>query len=213
MPFVTNSTDPDIKIGCRRAVADLLGIAAHETSHAAHYYHVGRNTINNTTAFVIEGWATFVGYYAQEAEYSDLNIHSYLHTPYTHSLGYGMQLYFKEPDAFNYQSWSGGNRVYTPVFIDAYDDFDQTYWYTYVKPRQPLPNTALPVDQIGQGGFGALNASELQTIAFASRNRADALNKIHIALERKYNRDYDEDMRLFRIAYERLGDESNPMYQ
>ena len=102
-PVVNSDADPDIEIGCKIAASLLIGKAAHELGHAAHYaYNPDFN--GKTNALIKESWGQFTRYILTETEYKDLGLYGKLHknqffNPNQHLVE------FQVPDQYNQQEW------------------------------------------------------------------------------------------------------------
>lgn len=192
-PNVKQDADPDIKVACKRSASEIFAATAHELGHAAHYsYNI--SYFNKVNPFIKESWGCFAGYIVTEYEYKDLGLSSKLHTIRTKEItndGRTMMLSFVVPDSYNNQNWFldnsfKTNRLYSSVFIDLYDDFNQFKWYSedqllfnpnpYVVPISQMIDklrAMYPDDDIS-----LWNIKEVQEIAFGSKNKAEAIGWI-----------------------------------
>lgn len=179
-PVVNSDADPDIEIGCKIAASLLIGKAAHELGHAAHYaYNPDFN--GKTNALIKESWGQFTRYILTETEYKDLGLYGKLHknqffNPNQHLVE------FQVPDQYNQQEWYLGLgtekkeeiRLYTPMFVDLYDTFNQNQWYGYWVPSRTKADLyRTPDDDICM-----LTIREIQEIAFGSKNKSEAIGWI-----------------------------------
>lgn len=139
-PVVNSDADPDIEVACKRNASYVFGTVAHEIGHAAHYAFNPKFN-GKTNALIKESWAQFTRYILTETEYKDLGLYGKLHksrlfNPNQHLVA------FQVPDYYNQQMWYLGLgaerdetvRLYTPMFVDLYDTFNQNKWYGYWSP-------------------------------------------------------------------------------
>lgn len=130
-PVVNSDADPDIEVACKRNASYVFGTVAHEIGHAAHYAFNPKFN-GKTNALIKESWAQFTRYILTETEYKDLGLYGKLHksrlfNPNQHLVA------FQVPDYYNQQMWYLGLgaerdetvRLYTPMFVDLYDTFNQ----------------------------------------------------------------------------------------
>lgn len=192
-PNVSQDSDPDIEVACKNDVSYVFGIAAHEIGHAAHYSY-NKSYYDKVNKFVKESWARFAEYIVTECEYKDLGLSDKLHTIKTKEISYGGRisvLSFVEPDEYNCQKWFmdnsyGMERLYSPLFIDLYDNFNQFKWYSeYQLLFGPNPYV-VPISEMIEILRGMYpdddiyipNINEIQEIAFGSKNKEEAIGWI-----------------------------------
>ena len=192
-PNVSQESDPDIEVACKRDVSRVFGTAAHEIGHAAHYSY-NKSYYGKVNKFVKESWARFAEYIATECEYKDLGLSDKLHTIKTKEISYGGRisvLSFVAPDEYNRQEWvmnnsDGTKRLYSPLFIDLYDNFNQFKWYSeYQLLFGPNPYV-VPISEMIEILRGMYpdddicipNINEIQEIAFGSKNKEEAIGWI-----------------------------------
>lgn len=80
---------------------------------------------------------------------------------------------FQVPDYYNQQMWYLGLgaerdetvRLYTPMFVDLYDTFNQNKWYGYWSPGR----TKDDLDRTPDDDICMLTIREIQEIAFGSK--------------------------------------------
>ena len=98
------------------ATSKVLGTVNHELGHATHYVYSGATVFYNTDNIVKESFASFVGWYNVFRYYYSLvgNNHYDVHSICTQGR----------------QSWtpdlSGSSVYYSPLFIDLFDNYDQS---------------------------------------------------------------------------------------
>lgn len=192
-PNVSQESDPDIEVACKRDASRVFGTAAHEIGHAAHYSY-NKSYYGKVNKFVKESWARFAEYIATECEYKDLGLSDKLHTIKTKEISYGGRisvLSFVAPDEYNRQEWvmnnsDGTKRLYSPLFIDLYDNFNQFKWYSeYQLLFGPNPYV-VPISEMIEILRGMYpdddicipNINEIQEIAFGSKNKEEAIGWI-----------------------------------
>lgn len=168
--FLSNK-DRSVKIACKAAYpGKLFEIVVHELGHAAHFVHATGDW-NACSTFIKESWATFTEWLLTEQEYG-----VFVHTTYTVP---GTTQTYIEPDNLNMQSWipllnAYKSLIYTPIFIDLYDNFDQYYWYSVIEPGYYHASDLLkiPKDKI------SLGSNLVEQIVFKSSKKADLFTNI-----------------------------------
>ena len=166
-----SANEPDIEICGRMATTcQIFAVASHELGHAAHfsynepYYH-------KVNKLIKESWGRFTEYLLTNQEYKDLEslnkLHSYL------VIG---GVTYQRPSYYNQQNWYLDNgdvehRIYSPMFIDLYDNFNQYEWYSTLRPEASM-NGLLHV--IPDDDICIPSAREIQEIAFGSKNSREA---------------------------------------
>ncbi|MDA3779958.1 MAG: hypothetical protein PF487_07050 [Bacteroidales bacterium] len=110
---------PDIKVwgkdpttGSYKPTNEIFGTTTHELGHLSHWWYVGVIDYAQTSETIYESWATAVEWALTNHEY---------HTKGEIYGGTAAIEYYHEDF---YQRWTGGG-VYTPIFIDLMDDFNQ----------------------------------------------------------------------------------------
>lgn len=159
--------DGTVNIACRAVIPGrLFAVVVHELGHAARFVHA-----DESSSFIEESWASFVQWYLTVQEYG-----AFIYTTYT--VPGTTQTYIK-PDELNRQKWipssvSSVSLVYTPLFIDLYDDFDQHYWYSVIEPNfyAAADLLKIPEDKI------SLRAGVVEQIAFRSGNMEELVANI-----------------------------------
>lgn len=128
-------TLPDIQIAgidasSTRPASIVLSSTFHELGHASHYTNEQTSYIHSTDQ-LLESWAKFVQYILTIQEYTELNCVSSLFT-------YDINNRMIPDNKFNFQILFIDDHfmVYTPLFIDLYDDYNQWDYFN----RDPYPN-------------------------------------------------------------------------
>lgn len=212
-PNVSQDSDPDIEVACKNDVSYVFGIAAHEIGHAAHYAFNPKFN-GKTNALIKESWAQFTRYILTETEYKDLGLYGKLHksrlfNPNQHLVA------FQVPDYYNQQMWYLGLgaerdetvRLYTPMFVDLYDTFNQNKWYGYWSPGR----TKDDLDRTPDDDICMLTIREIQEIAFGSKNKSEAIGWI-----RQYAARYgftSEEIDRYWAVYSLIEDEDYDRYK
>ena len=166
--------EPDIQIcGRMNDIAYLFGTVAHELGHAAHFAY-NQSYYHKVNKFIKESWAQFAFYFLTDAEYKDLGADVY--SLYQRPVIIGGKKYFEPNLYYNQQSWYldnnvTRNRIYSPLFVDLYDDFNQYKWYSTLRPETSM-NGLLHV--IPDDDICIPSAREIQEIAFGSKNSREA---------------------------------------
>jgi len=109
---------PDIKIwgknnGSYKTVNQIFGTTTHELGHLSHWHLIGINNYAFTGEVIYESWATAVEWALTNDEY---------HTMGARFGGDAAINYYHE---FLYQLRNVNGEVYTPIFIDLMDDYNQ----------------------------------------------------------------------------------------
>lgn len=165
---------PDIEICGIQYTQNLFATVAHELGHAAHFSY-NQPYYHKVNKFIRDSWAQFTQYLLLQQEYKDLgrDCIDVLHGGYTVVGGKK----YENPDFdYNQQSWYLDNnrtrhRIYSPLFIDLYDDFNQYKWYSVIHPSVKM-NPLLHV--IPDDDICIPNAREIQEIAFGSKDSREA---------------------------------------
>ena len=166
-----SANEPDIELcGQVPTMSGFFTTVAHELGHAAHFAY-NQSYYHKVNKLIKESWARFAGYLLVDREYKDLGYDTRIHN-YT-SIG-GKT--YQEPDSYNYQCWYLNNndvrlRIYSPMFIDLYDDFNQYEWYSVLNPGE-RGNDLLYVTP--DDDICIPSAREIQEIAFGSKNSREA---------------------------------------
>ena len=168
-----SANEPDIEICGRQSISFLFGIAVHELGHAAHFAY-NQSYYHRVNSFIKESWAQFVFYFLTDAEYKDLGFDVY--SRYQPIIIINGKKYPQPNFSYNQQSWYLDNndtqhRIYSPLFVDLYDDFNQYKWYSVLQPEATM-NAYLSV--IPDDDICIPNAREIQEIAFGSKNSKEA---------------------------------------
>lgn len=212
-PVVNSDADPDIEVACKRNASYVFGTVAHEIGHAAHYAFNPKFN-GKTNALIKESWAQFTRYILTETEYKDLGLYGKLHksrlfNPNQHLVA------FQVPDYYNQQMWYLGLgaerdetvRLYTPMFVDLYDTFNQNKWYGYWSPGR----TKDDLDRTPDDDICMLTIREIQEIAFGSKNKSEAIGWI-----RQYAARYgftSEEIDRYWAVYSLIEDEDYDRYK
>lgn len=111
-----------------RAPSEIFCTTCHEFGHAAHYTNA-TSTYKNSEERVIESWARFVQYILTRQEYVEMNALDSLYEKDT--VGINNDVIMIKPDIeYNFQAVSvSSETVYTPLFIDLNDDYNQRDYY------------------------------------------------------------------------------------
>lgn len=212
-PVVNSDADPDIEVACKRNASYVFGTVAYEIGHAAHYAFNPKFN-GKTNALIKESWAQFTRYILTETEYKDLGLYGKLHksrlfNPNQHLVA------FQVPDYYNQQMWYLGLgaerdetvRLYTPMFVDLYDTFNQNKWYGYWSPGR----TKDDLDRTPDDDICMLTIREIQEIAFGSKNKSEAIGWI-----RQYAARYgftSEEIDRYWAVYSLIEDEDYDRYK
>ena len=126
----------------------------------------------------IESWAECVEYILTTLEYEELGLKDSLHTPriITHN---GETIIGYNPNYLNKQGWflpddsDSLDAIYTPVFIDLIDDFNQENYF-YNPPADLLLGTInkLPTDTLNY------SISMIENIVFSSASFNGVKNQL-----------------------------------
>ncbi len=131
----------DIRIAGRNAngwrkPSEIFSTVCHELGHAAHYTN-STSYYKKSETRVLESWARFVQYILTRQEYIELGVEDLLVEKSTIDID-GEKYLMEYPDVqynFQYMNFSeagkatGNTAIYTPVFIDLYDDYNQSLYY------------------------------------------------------------------------------------
>ena len=96
-------------------VNELLSTMIHEIAHTSHIEMMGIIQYIQVSDIIYESWANAVEFYLTKLEYDDLGVVGY-DDPNTHTFGDHMQEWPVHPSS----------DVYTPLFIDFIDDYNQS---------------------------------------------------------------------------------------
>ncbi|MEA3504595.1 MAG: hypothetical protein U9R32_05295 [Bacteroidota bacterium] len=109
-------------------INQLFSTAIHETGHASHIelMNAGEIQFLQVSDIIIESWAESIEWYITKIEYNELGFPNY-----------------DNPNFYNYdnkQGWTSFNsHVYTPLFIDLVDNYNQSL-KRGVQPSNKCPN-------------------------------------------------------------------------
>ena len=118
-----------------RPLSEMLSTTFHELGHAAHFTN-SKSNFKNADNILCESWARCVQYYLTLQEYTELGYHKSLYNYMSATVRPGdlTMKYFTvdimEPDEkYNFQKWykklNEHCDVYTPLFIDLLDNYNQ----------------------------------------------------------------------------------------
>lgn len=132
--------------GILRNINDMFYYVSHELGHASHYAN-NNGDYNTYSKSIKESWAVFAGLLVYNKEYG-----------FFHSNCYAMYEY----------NWptGGSDRHYSPIFLDLYDDENQSLCY----PERGLPNDTVT-------GYSA------QTLNSLLNNRSYTLNDLKVRVK------------------------------
>lgn len=163
-----------------RNPSSIFSTTCHELGHASNYINATSNYTHSTSQ-LLESWARFAQYILTIQEYKELGKESTLYTyPLSSTTMYAPDNEFN----FQYRNSASLYNIYTSLFIDLYDDYDQSEW-----PGFANDITLYPKDRIN--GFPP---PVIEHIAFSSRNFDDVhdyLFTLYNSGERRYNLSLD----------------------
>ncbi len=161
---------PDVEIWCKnQSTPGIIGISFHELGHAAHCSAVGYSYFWRVKNIIKESWATFTKWLLTDAFYAEYA--KDLHTVYNWCDDYSCYR-FIYPDYLNKQNWSFRTSttidLYSPLFIDIYDNFDQRFWFKTVRgfdKYDHYPNDRICIEDIQAMeafAFGSIDVSDVK---------------------------------------------------
>lgn len=135
----------------------IFSTTAHELGHAAHWCNSCWNYIDaglTGDLNFIESWAECIAYILTNKEYEQLNVIDKLHIPYTATVNSTTYTGYNY-NSFNMQGWympddkDSDQAIYTSIFIDLIDDFNQiTYVAYYPSTLSLIRQQRLPDDKL-----------------------------------------------------------------
>lgn len=156
-----------------RSVHNIISTTFHELGHAAHFTN---NIIGYllTERVIQESWANFVGYYLVFNEYFYLGLMNGPFDIRLYNTDYQSCIYYVPDDQINYQLVKiNGDRLYTPLFIDMYDNNNQ-----YVTNILYENSNAANINYYPQDEISNISAEILENMVFSSRTISDFKTKL-----------------------------------
>lgn len=145
------TSTPYIEIYCYYTTASFIfGTVLHELGHATHYQYHGQNTMASMPDFILESFASFHGWFCVFQYYvPSVTSHTSVNSICTQGR----------------QTWtSNANNPYTPLYIDLYDNYDQSADY----PNAVQDNIAyVPISAIVAASVGPVTYSQVYNILYS----------------------------------------------
>lgn len=151
-------------------ISNILSNTFHELGHAAHHTNAN-GKFNASTLQHKESWACFVQYILTRLEYEKLGLYKNTYSAYLDD-----DNCYEPDDKHNMQNWqykynaqNTKHNIYTPIYIDLNDMFNQQNYYKKISPNS---YTLYPNDDIH------IMTAALQDFVFKSTSIADIKQKI-----------------------------------
>lgn len=158
-----------ISNGKYRDLSAIYSTVSHEMGHAAHFTN-SRNNYKNSSDVLLESWARCVQAHLTDREYSELGVNRKLYKyEYLLAMVSPKQSSFEPIDTaymrmmipdqqYNFQNWRTGSSVYTPLFIDLTDSYNQRTYYS-LKYKGSNTRLSYPDDRVS--GFPISDMEDL----------------------------------------------------